>query len=55
MPTLFRFVVTLLVLAGIAYGVMFALVLFVEPRTAEISVRIPAATLDPSTKLDPAK
>ncbi|MHA6685871.1 histidine kinase [Mesorhizobium sp. A556] len=53
MPTLFRFVVTLLVLAGIAYGAMFALVLFVEPNTAEISVRIPAAVLDPSTKPDP--
>jgi hypothetical protein len=48
MPTLFRFVVTLLILAGIAYGVMFALVMFVEPRTAEISVRIPPAKLDPA-------
>lgn len=48
MPTLFRFVVTLLILAGIAYGVMFALVMFVEPRTAEITVRIPPAKLDPS-------
>lgn len=55
MPTLFRFVVTLLVLAGIAYGVMFALVMFVEPKTAEISVRIPAAKLDPATRPDPAK
>lgn len=54
MPTLFRFVVTLLILAGIAYGVMFALVLFVEPRTTEISVRIPPAKLDPS-KPDPGK
>jgi hypothetical protein len=48
MPTLFRFVVTLLILAGIAYGVMFALVLFVEPKTAEISVRIPPARLEPA-------
>ena len=29
MPTLFRFVVTLAVLAGIAYGAMFALAMFV--------------------------
>ncbi|HEY4192767.1 MAG TPA: histidine kinase [Mesorhizobium sp.] len=55
MPTLFRFVVTLLILAGIAYGVMFALVLFVEPKKAEISVRIPAARLDPAIKRYPAK
>jgi hypothetical protein len=41
MPTLFRFVVTLAVLAGIAYGAMFALVMFVEPKKTEISVRIP--------------
>jgi hypothetical protein len=41
MPTLFRFVVNVAVLAGIAYGAMFALVMFVEPKKAEISVRIP--------------
>lgn len=52
MPTLFRFVVTLLILAGIGYGVMFALVMFVEPKTAEISVRIPPSKLDPSMKPD---
>lgn len=45
MPTLFRFVVTLVILAGIAYGAMLALVMFVEPKTAEISVRIPADKL----------
>ena len=48
MPTLFRFVVTLLVLAGIAYGAMLALVMFVEPRTAEMTVRVPPAKLDPA-------
>jgi hypothetical protein len=47
MPTLFRFVVTLAVLAGIVYGAMFALVMFVEPRQAELSVRIPAEKLNP--------
>lgn len=46
MPTLFRFVVTLAVLGGIAYGAMFALVMFVEPKKAEISVRIPLDKLD---------
>ncbi|CAH2400361.1 histidine kinase [Mesorhizobium escarrei] len=47
MPTLFRFVVTLTILAGIVYGAMFALAMFVEPRTAEMSVRIPAEKLIP--------
>ncbi|MBN9242026.1 MAG: histidine kinase [Mesorhizobium sp.] len=47
MPTLFRFVVTLAVLAGIAYGTMFALVMFVNPKQAELSVRIPPEKLAP--------
>jgi hypothetical protein len=47
MPTLFRFVVTLAVLAGIVYGAMVALVMFVEPKQAELSVRIPAERLNP--------
>ncbi|TJU93885.1 MAG: histidine kinase [Mesorhizobium sp.] len=48
MPTLFRFVVTLAILAGIAYGTMFALVMFVEPKKAEMSVRIPLEKLNPN-------
>ncbi len=47
MPTLFRFVVTLAVLAGIVYGAMVALVMFVEPKQTELSVRIPAEKLNP--------
>ena len=47
MPTLFRFVVTLMILAGIAYGMMVALAMFVEPKKAEKSVRIPAEKLNP--------
>jgi len=42
MPTLFRFLVTLGLLAGIAYGAMYALVVYVEPKQSEMSVRIPA-------------
>jgi hypothetical protein len=52
MPTLFRFVVTLTILAGIVYGAMFALAMFVEPRKAEMSVRIPPEKLNPK-KTDP--
>ena len=47
MPTLFRFLVTIGVLAGLAYAAMFALVMFVEPNKGEMSVRIPAHKLNP--------
>jgi hypothetical protein len=47
MPTLFRFIITVAVLAGIVYGAMFALVIFVEPKQAELSVRVPAEKLLP--------
>ena len=47
MPTLFRLVMTLAVLAGIAYGAMYALVIFVEPNTGEMTVRIPPERLNP--------
>ncbi|MEP9372966.1 histidine kinase [Mesorhizobium sp. KR1-2] len=47
MPTLFRFLVTLGVLAGLAYGAMFALVTFVQPKRGEITIRIPADKINP--------
>lgn len=47
MPTLFRFLTTIAILVGIVYGAMFALVTFVEPRTGEMTVRIPAEKLNP--------
>jgi hypothetical protein len=47
MPTLFRFLVTIGILAGIVYGAMFALVTFVEPKKGEMTVRIPAEKLNP--------
>ena len=50
MPTLFRFVMTIAVLAGIAYGAMFALVMFVEPQEAELSVKVPLDRLDQQEK-----
>lgn len=45
MPTLIRFVVVLALLAGIVYGVMWALVWFVEPQPRDMSDRIPAREL----------
>jgi hypothetical protein len=46
MPTLFRFLVTLSIIAGIVYGAMYALVTFVEPKKGEITVRVPLDKLD---------
>lgn len=45
MPSLFRFLFILGVIAGIGYGAMYALVTFVEPQPREMSVRIPAERL----------
>lgn len=47
MPTLFRFLVTLAILAGLAYAAMFALVTYVEPKKGEITIRIPADKINP--------
>lgn len=40
MPSLFRFLFTLAVLAGLGYGAMFALVMLVDPNTREMSERV---------------
>ena len=53
MPTLIRLIVILLVLVGLGYGAMFALVALVQPRDKEVTVRIPARELVPSTQRDP--
>lgn len=45
MPSLIRFLVFLGVLAGLAYGGMFALVMMVEPQTREMTVRVPTDRL----------
>jgi hypothetical protein len=53
MPTLIRLVVILLVLVGLAYGAMFALVMMVTPNEKEVTIRIPARDLMPSPQRDP--
>jgi len=42
MPSLFRFLFVIALLAGIVYGGMLALTILVEPNPREMSVRIPA-------------
>ena len=46
-PTLFRFLAVVAILAGLAFAAMFALATFVEPTPREISVTIPNAKLQP--------
>jgi len=53
MPTLIRLIVVLLVLAGIAFGAMFALVATVTPRDKQVTIRIPARDLVPTGTNDP--
>lgn len=41
MPSLFRFLTVVAVIAGVAYGVLFALANFVNPKPREMTVTIP--------------
>jgi hypothetical protein len=41
MPSLFRLLVVLGLLGGVAYGAIFALATLVEPKPREITVTIP--------------
>jgi hypothetical protein len=47
MPTLFRFLAVLAVIAGLALAAMFALATLVEPEPRELTVSIPASKLQP--------
>lgn len=44
-PTLFRFLVVVGVLAGLAYGGMWALVAFVQPQERDMTQTLPASRL----------
>lgn len=45
MPSVLRFLVTLIVLAAVVYGGAIALVTFVQPDTREISQTVPRSKL----------
>jgi len=45
-PSLFRFLVVVGVLAGLAYGAMFALVSFVQPQPRDMTQSLPASKLN---------
>jgi len=42
MPSLFRFLTVVAIIAGIIYGIIFVLANFVNPKPREITVTIPA-------------
>jgi hypothetical protein len=46
-PTLFRFVIIIAVLAGLVYAGMWALATFVEPQPREITTTVPPSRLAP--------
>jgi hypothetical protein len=46
-PTLFRFIVILAVLAGLGYAAMWSLATFVEPQPREMSTTVPPSRLAP--------
>ena len=47
MPTLFRFLAVIAVLAGLGFAAMFALATFIEPESRDMSVTIPFNRLQP--------
>ncbi|WP_439572389.1 histidine kinase [Phreatobacter sp.] len=47
MPTLFRFLVVLTLIAGVVFAGMAALAYLVEPEPRDMSVTIPPARLQP--------
>lgn len=45
MPTLFRLLTIIGILVGLVYAGMFALVVLVEPREREVTIRVPARVM----------
>lgn len=46
MPSLFRFLALCAIIVGMAYGAMFALVVYVEPVDREVTIRVPTEKLN---------
>lgn len=47
-PTLFRFLVIVAILAGLGFAAMYALATLVQPEPREITVTIPNSKLSPA-------
>lgn len=50
MPSLFRFLAILAIMAGCVFAAIFVLATFVEPTQREMSVTIPNSKLQPGSK-----
>lgn len=55
MPTLFRFLFVLAVIAGVIYGSMVALVFLVQPKERDVTVRIPSERMNPPAAPAPSQ
>lgn len=53
MPTLFRFLTVLALIAAVIYGSMVALAVLVVPREREVTVRVPSEKLNPPKPATP--
>ncbi len=47
MPSLFKFLFTLILLAGLGFGAMVSLAFFVEPNERTMTISIPSKRLNP--------
>lgn len=50
MPSLIKLLAILAILVGIVYGTMFALVMLIEPRTGEMTLRVPIGASSPGAQ-----
>ena len=53
MPTLFRFLLIVALIAGVIYATMVALVTFVNPVERDVTIRIPSERLNTTPKTTP--
>lgn len=53
MPTIFRFLVSLVLIAAVFAGIVFYLGNFVSPNTREMTIRLPSSRLDPKPVAPP--
>jgi hypothetical protein len=54
MPTVFRFLVSLLIIVAVFAAIVIYLGNFVEPNTREMTIRLPPSRLDPKPVAPPA-
>jgi hypothetical protein len=47
MPTLFRLLTFLAIIAALVFGAMWALATFVEPTQTEMTIKVPSEKLNP--------